>query len=334
MNYQQPAVQQPKWTPEQYAERRALQNSGNAIGLALIIMQAIAFVVVFIIQMAITIIYGQQKLMEIVNDSMFKTMLQVYLSVLVMTIPFLIAAKMMRFKSGQLMSFKKVEKGLFVPLVLMALGIGFLGNFATSYLDQIMSAFGQPAQGIEMEMPKNVFGEIAFTMAIVVFAPLVEEFAFRGVVLGSLRRFGDGFAIFVSAALFGLIHGNLVQIPFAFIGGLIMGYITVASGSIWPAIIVHFINNSASVLVSDFAGELGSAEYELLNNGLSLFFIFFGLIGAVLYLKRNPSGFRLLKSPTKLSGRGKLAAFVATPGMIIAIVILGLSVVMVQIGLV
>ena len=67
-----------------------------------------------------------------------------------------------------------------------------------------------------------------------------EEFAFRGVVLNKLRKFGDSYAIIMSAVLFGLMHGNLSQIPFAFILGLVIGFIAVKTNSIIPGILIHF----------------------------------------------------------------------------------------------
>ena len=58
-------------------------------------------------------------------------------------------------------------------------------------------------------------------------APVVEELLFRGAVLRSFQPFGKRFAIVFSALLFGLFHGNLVQIPFAFLVGLVLGYVAV-----------------------------------------------------------------------------------------------------------
>ena len=76
---------------------------------------------------------------------------------------------------------------------------------------------------------------------------LIEEFLFRGVIMGSLLRFGKPFAIFTSALVFGLVHGNLVQIPFAFMVGLVIGAMVVETNSIWTGVIIHFINNFISL---------------------------------------------------------------------------------------
>lgn len=73
-------------------------------------------------------------------------------------------------------------------------------------------------------------------------APIFEEIIFRGVVLRSVEPFGKKFAIFASALLFGIYHGNLIQIPFAFAVGLVLGYVTVEYNIGW-AMLLHLFNN-------------------------------------------------------------------------------------------
>lgn len=73
-------------------------------------------------------------------------------------------------------------------------------------------------------------------------APFGEEILFRGFLLQNFKRDGTRFAIIFSAFLFGIYHGNIVQTPFAFILGILLGYIAVAYGLKY-AIYVHIFNN-------------------------------------------------------------------------------------------
>lgn len=75
-----------------------------------------------------------------------------------------------------------------------------------------------------------------------VFAPVFEEILFRGLVLRSLEPYGKKFAIVGSAFLFGMFHGNVVQTPFAFLVGLVLGYAAVEYNICW-AMLLHMINN-------------------------------------------------------------------------------------------
>jgi membrane protease YdiL (CAAX protease family) len=88
-------------------------------------------------------------------------------------------------------------------------------------------------------------------LIIGVIGPLAEEVLFRGYVQTRLsERWGPLAAVLIAATLFGLLHFDLVHSPFAFGFGLALGYATERSGSIWPAVWAHMINNTVSVLLS------------------------------------------------------------------------------------
>jgi membrane protease YdiL (CAAX protease family) len=86
------------------------------------------------------------------------------------------------------------------------------------------------------------------TLVIGVWAPLVEELVFRGLVFGWLiGRFPGWLAVIGSALLFGLAHVEPVHAVLAGVLGLWLGMLRLKSGSIWPSIFAHMANNSAFV---------------------------------------------------------------------------------------
>lgn len=78
-----------------------------------------------------------------------------------------------------------------------------------------------------------------------ILGPFTEELFFRGVVTKLLLklRTSHWVGIILSAILFALIHGNLAQMPGAFIGGIVYGWIYYKTRSIYPTFIMHAINN-------------------------------------------------------------------------------------------
>ena len=77
----------------------------------------------------------------------------------------------------------------------------------------------------------------------------IEEFAYRGLVYGGFRKDCRPLgATIISALLFGLMHLNFNQFCYTFIIGITLALLTEAAGSIWPAIMVHFIINARSVI--------------------------------------------------------------------------------------
>lgn len=107
------------------------------------------------------------------------------------------------------------------------------------------------------DLPNNM--EAAFDMmmhhplgivAIVIMAPIVEELLFRGAIQGHLLRQWKhpAWAIVLSSLIFGLVHGNWVQAPFAFVTGLALGWMYYRTGSLLPGMLMHFVNNGTAVL--------------------------------------------------------------------------------------
>ncbi len=94
-------------------------------------------------------------------------------------------------------------------------------------------------------------------ISIALFGPVIEEIVFRRVILSScLEHTGKPWAaILISAALFGLIHFNPAQSVFAFLIGILFGWVYYRTGSMMPGLIGHVINNSVCVIQMRCAGE-------------------------------------------------------------------------------
>lgn len=186
-----------------------------------------------------------------------------------------------------------------VLLVFVGMGGCYLANIVTSYLTMLASAFGIESMAMQMMPEFNEAEPVSTVLQILGYAilpALFEEFAYRGVVLQSLRRYGDWFAILISALLFGILHGNIVQIPFAFLVGLLLGYVTVVSGTMWVGIAIHFGNNMLSVLQSVLQAKFGEqAAYSAVAGMMSTLF-FLGIVCFVFYARRNKRIFRLRES--------------------------------------
>ena len=139
-------------------------------------------------------------------------------------------------------------------------------------------------------MSRNVFGIIS----IAIMAPLVEELLFRGAIQGYMLRKGMKplYTILIASAIFGIVHMNPIQIPFAFAIGLIFGWLYYRTGSVVPGIVGHFINNSIACIqiATSTKEELNIKTIEWLGEGptYALFALSLAvMIGMFLYLKKH-----------------------------------------------
>ncbi len=98
--------------------------------------------------------------------------------------------------------------------------------------------------------------------AVAVSAPLAEELVFRGIIQPRLERaMPVWIAVVLQAALFGLIHGTPVQIGYAFVMGLLFGYIRHRTGSILPTIAAHAAFNAMNDPLGLFCGFAESWQF-------------------------------------------------------------------------
>jgi len=123
-------------------------------------------------------------------------------------------------------------------------------------------------------------------LSTVILAPLTEEVIFRGLILGRLARAMPGWlAVLLSALVFGLAHGQLVWIAYAFLLGVVFGFIRLRSGSIWPTLLLHILFNALGQLISTFPDTLlGTMLFQIILAGAGILFLFF----CVLYRHTHP----------------------------------------------
>jgi len=220
---------------------------------------------------------------------------------------------------------KPIDGGLVVCALLIGFGWALCSDQLTNgFLWLLENFFHVPTDSLMPDiLPKTYDGpSIAMLVVQIAVSPaLLEEFAFRGVMLQSLRRYGDKFAIFASALVFGVFHGNVVQAPFAFLLGLVLGWLTVATGSVWTAVLIHFANNFNSVVMTvyqDRAGEEAAlqAYYIELFVALAL-----GAIALVIFLSSDKRK-KLAPVPDWVPKKGRARDFFTAPGMLILLILL------------
>ena len=92
------------------------------------------------------------------------------------------------------------------------------------------------------------FGLVLLTSGIL--APIVEEFIFRYFIINQFKSKGLKKAIIISSIAFGLMHMNLIQSTYAFILGLILGYLYTKNNefNLIRCILFHITVNAGSVI--------------------------------------------------------------------------------------
>ena len=179
---------------------------------------------------------------------------------------------------------KPMTASAFFAVLSLTVGAQLVNSLWVGILELILNLFGRST----VSMLENVSGS-ADTVSLFLYsgfaAPIAEEILFRGLVLRSLKPFGKRFAIFGSALLFGAFRGNLLQTPYAFLVGLVLGYVTIEYSIGW-AVALHIFNN---LVLADLLTRLTDSLPAAAASGVQIVVLGgFALAGAViLFVKRR-----------------------------------------------
>lgn len=136
-----------------------------------------------------------------------------------------------------------------VLIVLAFAVICFMLPVQTFVSNALLNAGLNAPSGVVVEST----GDLVIALVIAALLPsLCEESIYRGFLCNSFDRPGkkiDVGAIVVSSALFALMHMSPWQTVHPFVLGCIIGFVYLATRSIWAAVILHFANNSMVLLL-------------------------------------------------------------------------------------
>lgn len=134
------------------------------------------------------------------------------------------------------------------------MGLGFCLQYLFQGLILIFNLedkFPEHAQTIKLIFEGG--SPVIVMLSVIIFAPFIEEILFRGLIINELKgKMPLILVILIQSLMFGVIHGNWLQIAYAFIMGILLGLVSIWSRSIWPAIVLHMSMNGSPILISLF----------------------------------------------------------------------------------
>jgi hypothetical protein len=116
-------------------------------------------------------------------------------------------------------------------------------------LDRDPAELSEPAEALT-DRADGPLGVLLLVLIVGVGAPIIEEIFYRGLFMGALRKRGIGpvAAIGISSVVFGLSHGQLLQLPALVLAGVLFGVLAHRSGRLGPAIAAHVAFNMVTVV--------------------------------------------------------------------------------------
>ena len=235
-----------------------------------------------------------------------------------------------------------MKPGLFFKLLLMCLPMMWVGSVFGSMLSMALSNGEATDRVADLAMQTNIWNVVF----LVIVGPIFEEWLFRKQLIDRTRKYGEKTAILLSGLAFGLFHMNLFQFFYAFLLGLMFGYVYTRTSKLRYSTAMHMIINfNGGVLapwmltrvdldqlekVSEAAenGNAAAMEQWASQNveGLAIMLVYFVLYGAVILagfvlLIRNFKKFEFYTAPEELPRGTRAQTVCGNVGMIMFIMV-------------
>ena len=190
--------------------------------------------------------------------------------------------------------FNKISKKLIFLCVLMGFVVYFLNSYIASFFYFILSLFGYSSSNLISTHTVYPIWMLILNLIFTAVLPAVcEETAHRGMLLSQIGKRNTVMAIIISSLLFGLLHINIYQFFYATILGVLLAKLTLQTNSIYPAMIIHFMNNALNVYMSFasvnnlFSAKLVNLFYAMasMNTYFGILFLFLFYVFLLLCLK-------------------------------------------------
>lgn len=186
---------------------------------------------------------------------------------------FVLVLVIFRRQTARCMGFRAMSVTQTVLVLLISLPMTVLTSEFTNWISYLFP---------RMQMPE-MFADFATQPFLLIFAAgclfpgVGEELFFRGFLSrGLVSRNGIWWGTFFTAGLFGAVHLHPIQASGAFLLGLVLQYVFLATQSLWSAILLHTANNSLAFLAMKYGdrvpikGFTVASETETLHSPLLL----------------------------------------------------------------
>ena len=165
---------------------------------------------------------------------------------------------------------KTMTVGRYLCILLICIFMMEAGNAVGILLQSLLEGLlgGIPVNPIETFATDDSL--VLRILFLVILAPLIEEFIFRRTLIDRMRPYGEKLAVVTSAVMFGLFHGNLSQMFYAFALGLVFGYVYLRTGKLRCTVGLHMIINLFGGVVSAELAEWAGSGLAALEDLESL----------------------------------------------------------------
>ena len=148
---------------------------------------------------------------------------------------------------------QKLGFGTFICLIFINEGLSLIGGLLGYVPDTLFTSLFHSANSSILDASIPIWGDILFVCILV---PIFEEMVFRKILIDRLAKHGELVCILASGILFGLFHGNFLQLFGTMLGGFLWAFVYLRTGKMVYPILLHILLNTFAT-ISVYFGTVG-----------------------------------------------------------------------------
>ena len=182
---------------------------------------------------------------------------------LAMALPVILFARYLKLNARQTFRLQGFRP-LHIPGTLLLFLGGFFLLVELAFLQKDL--FPLPEElGKEFSSGVGAGGFLPVVLALALTPAICEELFFRGFILSGMNRFSPAARILMNGILFGAYHVFLFKMLSTAFLGIVISFLVVYSGSIFPGMLFHFINNFLILAIGRYSRESTEFFKELFS---------------------------------------------------------------------
>lgn len=200
-------------------------------------------IIYFISLIAVAIIFTLSSFGFLINDYLSTFLIQI---VVMFGVPMLLYTALVSKNFKQTFKdagFKKISGRMIIITIFLGLVLYIINSFVANFFQSVISILGYENLFKSTVELNNTFLLKEFFLSCLL-PGICEEFLHRGLLLFAGKKVQNTrYCLIISSILFGLTHLNIMQFFYASILGILIGIVGIVSNSIFPCMIIHFMNN-------------------------------------------------------------------------------------------
>lgn len=203
---------------------------------------------------------------------------------------------------------------LAIPFAMVMVAVvSFLNQMYMNVLEYLQIS----ESSAQFYFPSSAAGQSAMILADLLIVPVISELCQRGIIMQSLRQYGDGFALLFTSLIAAFMAHDITQSCSIFIMALCIGYFVMETGSIKTGIIMRITYRTCVYAQFLFPYFIPAGNINFVNCCYLLALVIVGAVWLVIAVKDKRNFIRLKMNKTYLSAKEKILCVITSNAMIL-----------------